>query len=81
MRAGLATLDVLEDERLGDRAPEWALVSASACLATLRVRDGSRVRGAGMLSGIEFRLRRHLTLRMAFEAFRHIHAGMFGQVR
>jgi ornithine--oxo-acid transaminase len=38
------------------------------------------VRGAGMLSGIEFRPPKSLKLRVAFEAFRHIHEGMFGQV-
>ena len=81
MRAGLAALDVLEDERLGERG---ALMGA-ALRAGLRkrlleydmVKD---VRGLGMLSGIEFQAPRGLRLRIAFEAFRKIHAGMFGQV-
>ena len=38
------------------------------------------VRGLGMLSGIEFQKPSSLKLRIAFEAFRHIHTGMFGQV-
>jgi ornithine--oxo-acid transaminase len=38
------------------------------------------VRGAGMLSGIEFTAPRTLRLRLAFETFRHIHPAMFGQV-
>jgi ornithine--oxo-acid transaminase len=38
------------------------------------------VRGAGMLSGIEFQAPRKLRLRIAFESFRRIHPGMFGQV-
>jgi ornithine--oxo-acid transaminase len=33
-----------------------------------------------MLNGIEFTAPRSLKLRVAFESFRHIHAGMFGQV-
>jgi ornithine--oxo-acid transaminase len=41
------------------------------------VRD---VRGLGMLSGIVFQAPRKLALRVAFESFRRIHAGMFGQV-
>jgi len=40
----------------------------------------SQVRGMGMLSGIEFTAPRQLKLRVAYEAFRHIHPGMFGQV-
>jgi ornithine--oxo-acid transaminase len=34
----------------------------------------------GMLSGIEFQPPKQMRLRVAFEAFRHIHAAMFGQV-
>ncbi len=34
----------------------------------------------GMLSGIEFQRPSSLKLRVPFESFRHIHAGMFGQV-
>jgi acetylornithine/succinyldiaminopimelate/putrescine aminotransferase len=38
------------------------------------------IRGMGMLSGIEFQAPSTLRLRTPFEAFRHIHAGVFGQV-
>jgi ornithine--oxo-acid transaminase len=38
------------------------------------------VRGAGMLSGIEFQTPRQLRLRLAFETFRRIHPAMFGQI-
>jgi len=81
MRAGLATLDVLESDGLG---------SQSAALGEylrerLRQELGSyemvkEIRGRGMLSGIEFQPPSHLRLRLPFEAFRHIHPGMFGQV-
>jgi ornithine--oxo-acid transaminase len=81
MRVGLATLDVLEEENLGPRA----LPMGESLRARLRevlsgyemVKD---VKGAGMLSGIEFTAPKSLVLRASFEAFRAIHAGMFGQV-
>jgi ornithine--oxo-acid transaminase len=38
------------------------------------------VRGIGLLNGIEFRAPETLRLRIPFEAFKKIHAGMFGQV-
>jgi ornithine--oxo-acid transaminase len=38
------------------------------------------IRGTGMLSGIEFQAPRQIRLRVPFEAFRHIHRSMFGQV-
>ena len=81
MRAGLATLDVLESERLGERAAaageELRRRLARALSGFEMVRD---VRGAGLLSGIEFAAPRQARLRLSFEAFRRIHPGMFGQV-
>jgi ornithine--oxo-acid transaminase len=38
------------------------------------------IRGFGLLSGIEFTAPRQLRLRLAFEAFRRIHGGLFGQM-
>jgi ornithine--oxo-acid transaminase len=81
MRAGLATLRALEQQRLGERA-----VAMGDYL-----RDGLRqklsgyemvkeVRGAGLLNGIEFTAPHKLRLRVPFEAFMKIHPGMFGQV-
>ena len=81
MRAGLATLDVLEQESLGERADALGAdlrQRLSEALAPYEMVDG--VRGAGMLSGIVFTAPRQLRLRVAFEAFRRIHPGMFGQV-
>jgi ornithine--oxo-acid transaminase len=81
MRAGLATIDVLERESLGERAARLGEVLRE------RLRDAlspyemvKEVRGIGMLSGIEFAPPRQLRLRAPFEAFRHIYPGMFGQV-
>jgi ornithine--oxo-acid transaminase len=81
MRAGLATLDVLRRETLGERAivlgAELRRRLAEALAPFEMVRD---VRGLGMLSGIEFAAPLSLRLRIAFEGFRRIHPGMFGQV-
>jgi ornithine--oxo-acid transaminase len=81
MRAGLATLDVLKQEALGERArrlgAELRQRLAEALAPYEMVKE---VRGLGMLSGIEFQSPRKLSLRAAFESFRRIHPGMFGQV-
>jgi ornithine--oxo-acid transaminase len=81
MRAGLATLDVLEQEGLGER------VARLGELLRRRLNDAlsgyemvKAVRGAGMLSGIEFTAPKQLRLRFGYETFRRIHPGMFGQV-
>ena len=81
MRAGLATLDVLEKERLGPRA----LRAGDELRRRLYARLGGYemvkdVRGMGMLSGIEFQRPSGMKLRVPFEAFRQIHPAMFGQV-
>jgi ornithine--oxo-acid transaminase len=81
MRAGLATLDVLERERLGERAAAAGDYLRSRLRDVLAryemVRD---VRGVGLMSGIEFIAPRKLSLRIPFQAFLRIHTGMFGQV-
>ncbi len=81
MRAGLATLEVLEDENLGERA------TAAGVLLRERIREAlapyemvKDVRGIGMLSGIEFKAPSSLSLRLAYEAFQRIHPGLFGQM-
>jgi len=81
MRAGLATLDVLEQEDLGSRASRLGETMRVRLREELSSHEMVKeVRGAGLLSGIEFTPPRSLRLRIPFEAFRHIHAGMFGQV-
>lgn len=81
MRAALATLDVLERERLGRRAVatgEYLRKQLRDALAPYEM--VKEVRGAGLLSGIEFRAPRQIRLRAQFELFRAVHEGMFGQV-
>jgi ornithine--oxo-acid transaminase len=81
MRAGLATLDVLEHEALGARAAamgERLRRRLSEALAPYEMVES--VRGMGMLNGIQFTAPRQLRLRVAFESFQRIHPAMFGQV-
>jgi ornithine--oxo-acid transaminase len=81
MRAGLATLEVLEREELGWRAIEAGKYLREQLTGALRefemVKD---VRGLGLLMGIEFRSPKQLRLRIPYEAFGAIHGGMFGQI-
>lgn len=81
MRAGLATLHVLEEEHLGARATELGNLlreGLSAALAPYEMFAGTR--GLGLLNGIEFRAPKRFGLRMSFETFRAIHPAMFGQM-
>jgi len=81
MRAGLATLDVLEQEGLGERASQvGARLRQELREALAPYEMVSAVRGAGMLSGIEFGAPRQLRLRIAYESFRRIHPALFGQI-
>lgn len=81
MRAGLAALDVLESERLGERA----MALGESFRAKLREELApfemiKEIRGMGLLCGIEFRAPNKLSLRVPFEAFHRVHPAMFGQV-
>jgi len=81
MRAGLATLTVMEDERLGQRASILGEELRRGLIEALEPYEMvTAVRGVGMLSGIEFAAPRNLKLRLAFEAFHRIHPAMFSQV-
>ena len=81
MRAGLATLSVLEDEKLGERAEGMGADLRAQLRDALQEFEMVReVRGLGMFSGIEFQSPKSLRLKLPFETFRKIHAGMFGQM-
>jgi len=81
MRAGLASLDVLEDERLGERGARMGDELRRRLSERLAGFEMVReVRGVGMLTGVEFQSPRRLRLRVPFEAFARIHPAMFGQV-
>jgi len=81
MRAGLAALDVLEREQLGECAvkvgDELRRRLREALSGYEMVKE---IRGIGLLSGIEFQAPSKISLRVPFEAFRRVNAGMFGQV-
>jgi ornithine--oxo-acid transaminase len=81
MRAGLATLEVLESEDLGQRcveAGDYLRLSLSEALKDFEMVKA--VRGLGLLNGIEFQAPRQLRLRIPHEAFAAVHPGMFGQI-
>lgn len=81
MRAGLATLDVLEHEGLGERcAAQGARLRLQLAEALAPYEMVEAIRGLGMLNGIQFTAPRQLRLRVAFEGFQRIHPAMFGQV-
>jgi ornithine--oxo-acid transaminase len=81
MRAGLATLDVLQSENLGPRTLEIGDQLRTRLRQELRDYEMvADVRGLGMLSGIVFQPPKYLPLRVAFESFRRIHSAMFGQI-
>lgn len=80
MRAGLASLDVLESEDLGNRARlSGAYLRHRLEHELAGFEMVKEIRGLGQLSGIEFQAPGSLKLRLAFESFRRIHAGLFGQ--
>src|ERR1700730_10829474 len=81
MRAGLATLEVLQKENLGPRALELGeKFRAQLQQALAPFEMVKEVRGMGLLSGIEFGAPKKLSLRVPYEAFLRIHPAMFGQI-
>jgi ornithine--oxo-acid transaminase len=81
MRAGLATLEVIEQEKLTERAEVMGTILRQKLRLALEHYEMVReVRGEGLFCGIEFQAPRQLRLRAGFEAFRVIHPGLFGQM-
>jgi ornithine--oxo-acid transaminase len=81
MRAGLATLEVLEREELGPRSIEAGDYLRNRLHDRLSGYEMVKeVRGLGLLNGIEFRAPKQLRLRIPYEAFGAMHAGLFGQI-
>jgi ornithine--oxo-acid transaminase len=81
MRAGLATLGVLERERLGARSEhlgERLRRSLSERLSGFEMVE--EVRGLGLFNGIVFRKPKSLKLRTLLAGFSTIHSGVFGQI-
>jgi ornithine--oxo-acid transaminase len=81
MRAGLAALEVLEREELGPRSIEAGDYLRNRLHDRLSGYEMVKeVRGLGLLNGIEFRAPKQLRLRIPYEAFGAMHAGLFGQI-
>lgn len=81
MRAGIATMHVLQQERLVARADSLGKQFRERLRAAVSPYEMVKeVRGQGMLTGIEFQAPRNLSMRMSFEAFKAIHPGLFGQI-
>jgi ornithine--oxo-acid transaminase len=81
MRAGLATLDVLEGQHLGPRALRLGDIFRAKLRQALAGFDMvGEVRGMGLLNGIEFVPPKKLAFRAMYEAFHQIHPAMFGQI-
>ena len=80
MAAGLATLHVLEEERLVERAATMGqkLMAGLAALAE-RYDIIADVRGKGLMIGIEFKRSRSLGLRAAWTAAEAAQKGLFAQ--
>ncbi len=81
MRAGLATLQVMQAQRLGHRAE----LMGEMLRSRLQARIGSyemvrEIRGVGLLCGIAFQAPQGLKLRLGWETFARIHSGAFGQL-
>ena len=81
MRAGLATLDVLEDGNLGERAAELGEKLRQKLRARLsHYQMIKEIRGLGMMSAVEFQPPKRFRFRLLYQAFSRIHPAMFGQV-
>lgn len=81
MRAGLATLEVMDQQHLGYRAQQTGEYLRE------RLRDAiggfemvKEIRGVGLFNGIEFCAPQQFWTRATFEAFRKVHPGLFGQM-
>jgi ornithine--oxo-acid transaminase len=81
MRAALATIEVLDRERLVERSERMGTELRARLREALSPYEMVKeVRGEGLLSGIEFQAPRNLSMRVSFEAFKTIHHGLFGQM-
>ncbi len=81
MRAGLATLDVLESEDLPARALREGDLFRSRLREALTPYEMVReIRGMGQFSGIVFGPPKSIRMRLNFEAFTRIHPALFGQM-
>lgn len=81
MRAGIASLRVMQEQNLGERAiVNGSYFRDSLVRSLCRYEMVKDVRGLGMLNGIEFTSPEKLKLKFFYNGFRKIHPGMFGMI-
>lgn len=81
MRAGLTSLDILQDEDLGARATVRGEQLRQDLVRRLAGYEMvGEIRGLGLLNAIQFKPPKSAKLRIAYEAFARIHPAVFGQI-
>jgi ornithine--oxo-acid transaminase len=81
MRAGLATLKVVEQEKLGERSTTLGETLRSELKRRLaRFEMVKEVRGLGLFNAIEFQSPKSLGLKLLNAGFSKAHPGLFGQM-
>lgn len=81
MRAGLATLDVMEQEKLGQSSQELGKkFRAELSRLVGKYEMVKEVRGVGLFNAIQFQSPSSLTLKALYKTFTAAHAGLFGQM-
>ncbi len=81
MRVGLAVLDTLASQDLGQRSARLGLYMRDRLEDALSSFDMvQEIRGEGLFLGVVFRPPQKVALRMSYQAFNTIHPAMFGQV-
>ncbi len=81
MRAGLATLQVVEQEKLGERSTRLGeMLRAELRKRLSRFEMVREIRGLGLFNAIEFQAPKSLGLKLLFAGFSKAHPGLFGQM-
>jgi ornithine--oxo-acid transaminase len=81
MRAGLATLQIAEQEKLGERSTVLGETLRRELQKRLaRFEMVKEIRGVGLFNAIEFQTPRSLGLKLLFGGFSKAHPGLFGQM-
>ena len=81
MRAGLATLDVMENEKLGENSVAMGERLRKVLFEKLnRFEILKEIRGVGLFNAIEFQSPKSFGLKLLFSTFAKAHPGLFGQM-
>lgn len=81
MRAGLATLQIAEKEKLGERSTNLGNLLRSELTKRLsRFEMIREVRGIGLFNAIEFQAPKSIGLKLLYAGFTKAHPGLFGQM-